>query len=68
MLFLTSERGVDGVFEVPVYRDNFQGCQYDVHFIQCQILSVFTKEGGFYIIAGTISIMYTYPFILKLVI
>ena len=34
MLFFTSEGGVDGVFEVAIYRDNDQGC----HFMTCILL------------------------------
>ena len=43
---------------------NYQGCQFDVHFIQCQtsadILGIMNK---FVSVSRTISNMYTYPFI-----
>ena len=32
-VFLSSGEGVD---EVVVNRTNYQGCQFDLHFIQCQ--------------------------------
>ena len=41
-VFFTSDGGVDDVL-VVVNRTNHQGCQFDVHFIQCQ---AFTDISG----------------------
>ena len=60
----TSAGGVDEVFgEVLVNRTNVQGCQFDVHFSQCQTSTDISGiVNQFVQMSRTISNMYTYPF------
>ena len=36
ILLFTSDRGIRSAGEVVVNRTNYQGCQHDANFIQCQ--------------------------------